>query len=185
MDSVQWSEQLVLFQNQAERAFNERKTPSTLLRYLLAVGIFILSTLWASFRYPFAVLSKRIFSRPLSNPINEGKVGVVTDSTVTEVLQRHQRVVLEFSADWCGPCLLMQPFIEAFAQEQTTIYVGKVDADQNASLLKSYQVRGLPQLILFEQGQEIKRHGGALTTQELREWAGVPLNRNSAVMTAK
>ena len=66
--------------------------------------------------------------------------------------------LVDFYADWCGPCRMMTPVIEEFAKEKEgEIAVGKLDIDASQKVTKSYQVSSIPTLILFKDGQELKR----------------------------
>ncbi|WGZ96305.1 MAG: thioredoxin domain-containing protein [Candidatus Thiothrix putei] len=82
-------------------------------------------------------------------------------------------VLVDFWADWCGPCLFLDPVLKAVIPE----YHGKVllakidtDEDENMKLAGRNQVRGFPTVILFEQGQEVARFSSARTKPFLREF---------------
>ncbi len=75
-------------------------------------------------------------------------------------------VLVDFYADWCGPCKMMHPVLE----EITTIEIGKVDVTPNEALSKEYQVLTIPTLILFKKGQEINRNIGFISQEDLNTW---------------
>ena len=77
------------------------------------------------------------------------------------------RYVLAFWAEWCGPCIMMEPILKKFATQNNEVVVGKVNADHNNGLVKRYKIRGLPQILLIKNGEEIKRNAGALSITEL------------------
>lgn len=78
-----------------------------------------------------------------------------------QVLESVQPVLVDFSAEWCSPCKMMEPIIEELAQEWNgRIKVVKVDVDHNPDLAMQYQVMGLPTFILFVDGESKERFTG-------------------------
>jgi len=70
-------------------------------------------------------------------------------------------VLVDFYADWCGPCKVMAPLLDDFAQARAgEVLVLKVDTDRNPSLAIRYQVRGIPTMIAFREGRETQRASG-------------------------
>ncbi|KAI4328609.1 hypothetical protein L6164_020947 [Bauhinia variegata] len=89
------------------------------------------------------------------------------------VLKSNRPVLVEFVANWCGPCRLISPVMESIAQEYgDRLTVVKIDHDANPRLIEEYKVYGLPALILFKNGQEVpeSRREGAITKVKLREY---------------
>lgn len=85
-----------------------------------------------------------------------------------EVLQQSGAVLLDVWAAWCGPCRLIAPVIAWAATEyEGRLRVAKADCDANPALVESLAVKGLPTLLLFKDGSEIKRHEGVLTQAQL------------------
>ena len=71
-----------------------------------------------------------------------------------EVLKSDKPVVLDFYADWCGPCRMMNPIIDEIAEEmEGKIKVGKVNADENKGLVMEYNVISIPTIIIIENGK--------------------------------
>jgi len=78
-----------------------------------------------------------------------------------EVLKSEQPVLVDFYADWCGPCRLVSPIIDELAVTyQGKIKVGKVDVDANAKVAGDYGVMSIPTVILYQKGKEIARQVG-------------------------
>lgn len=85
-----------------------------------------------------------------------------------EVLASPIPVLLDFSAEWCGPCRVLEPVIEKLADAQAgKVRVLKIDADASASIAARYRVRALPTVISFVGGQEHKRHTGTTSLDGL------------------
>ncbi|MDX1413659.1 MAG: thioredoxin [Candidatus Promineifilaceae bacterium] len=88
----------------------------------------------------------------------------VTDETFqTEVLQSDTPVLVDFWADWCGPCRMIAPSVSAMAEEYEDILrVAKMDVDENPATPGRYGIIGIPTLMLFKGGQVVERITGAL-----------------------
>ncbi|KAG6474494.1 thioredoxin X, chloroplastic-like [Zingiber officinale] len=91
----------------------------------------------------------------------------------TEVLGSELPVLVEFVADWCGPCRLISSVIEWASQEyKGRLKVVKIDHDANPKLISEYKVYGLPSLLIFKNGQEVpeSKREGAITKVKLKEY---------------
>ena len=78
-----------------------------------------------------------------------------------EVLQADRPVLVDFTAEWCGPCHMLAPVVEQLNREwDGAVKVGHLDADLNTELVMQYGVLGLPTLILFKNGQPVERLTG-------------------------
>ncbi|KAK9275837.1 hypothetical protein L1049_023110 [Liquidambar formosana] len=103
-----------------------------------------------------------------------GGVTEIDETRFSEaVLKSNGPVLVEFVANWCGPCRLISPAIEWVAQEYgDRLTVVKIDHDANPRLIEAYKVYGLPTLILFKNGQEVpeSRREGAITKAKLKEY---------------
>ena len=85
-----------------------------------------------------------------------------------EVLNSEQPVLVDFYAEWCGPCKMMAPIIEEIAGElQGKAKVGKINVDENQELAMEYNVMSIPTLIIFKDGKEAKRFVGATDKEDL------------------
>lgn len=79
-------------------------------------------------------------------------------------------VLVDFYADWCGPCRMLTPVVEELAQEMSgKIVVAKVDTDQSVNVASKFEVTSIPTLILFKDGQVVKRVVGLKDLDALRK----------------
>ncbi len=100
------------------------------------------------------------------------KPTAVTDSTFeAEVLKAEGPVLVDFWAEWCGPCKMIAPHLEALAADKAgQLTVAKVNIDQNPKAPTTYGVRGIPTMILFKDGKAVATKVGALPKSKLYEW---------------
>ena len=87
-----------------------------------------------------------------------------------EVLKAEKPVLLDFYADWCGPCRMMAPVVEKLAEEMAgEAVIGKLNVDDCEEIAMKYGVMNIPTIILFKNGQEINRVIGAQTKEVLEK----------------
>jgi thioredoxin 1 len=75
--------------------------------------------------------------------------------------------ILKFSAAWCAPCKMVSQALSTF---ESPIEIEEIDIDSNPSLAKEYQIRGIPTLVMLEDGVEIKRNVGLIGPDKLKNW---------------
>ena len=94
-------------------------------------------------------------------------VTVLTSDTFEAFIQQPLAVV-DFWAPWCGPCRALAPILEKVAQEQN-ITIGKVNVEEGdmEALVKQYNIRSIPALFFFKNGQQVDSHVGALSEEDL------------------
>ena len=160
-------EQLIHFQNQAERDFEDSKNLTTTGRYGLALIVFFSSTLLATFTLPVRAIVKALSRQEAGSPVRK-----MNGNNVDRILKEEGLVLIDFWAEWCGPCVMMNPIVDKFAAS-TDVTVAKVNADTNQKIVNRFKVKGLPQWVLVQNGQEIKRHAGPMTRLELERFCAV------------
>ena len=132
----------------------------------------------ASVRCPFcATLNRvdltRIEDRPrcgqCGRPILLDRPITVTDADLDRVVSDAEvPVLVDFYADWCGPCKTMAPLLDDLARERAgEVLVTKLDTERNSGMTERFGIRGIPTLILFWKGRELARETGAVPRQRL------------------
>ena len=93
----------------------------------------------------------------------------IESASLNLALAGGQPVLLEFYADWCGPCLMVAPDLEALTQEWTgKAQVIRVNVDKQQALTQQYGIKSIPAFVVFRKGKEVTRAAGGLSKDEIR-----------------
>jgi thioredoxin 1 len=100
-----------------------------------------------------------------------GTARQLTDATFDEEVKSSEKPVLvDFWAEWCGPCKMIAPILEQIADEQAgRLTLSKLDVDQNMETARRYEVMSIPTLILFKEGEPVHRLVGAKSKAQLEK----------------
>ena len=94
---------------------------------------------------------------------------VNNDTFQEKVLNNSKPVLVDFYADWCGPCRMVGPVIDEIAQERPDIKVGKINVDENSELAMKYSVMSIPNMKFFKGGQVVDEVIGAVPKPAMKQ----------------
>ena len=103
---------------------------------------------------------------------------IISDNSFEkEVLKSKNLTLVDFWAEWCGPCKMIGPALEEISEEmKDDIRITKLNIDENPATPQKYNVRGIPTLLLFKNGEVITEKVGALPKAQLQEWISSNVN---------
>lgn len=89
-------------------------------------------------------------------------------SKFSEIINQDKPVLVDFFADWCGPCKMLGPILKQVKDELgEDVSIIKIDVDKNQPLATKYQVRGVPTMLLFKKGKQVWRQSGVLQKDDI------------------
>ncbi|MFC7291579.1 thioredoxin [Hirschia litorea] len=98
-------------------------------------------------------------------------INTTDDKFDEDVIQSEGTIIVDFWAEWCGPCKQVSPHLEALAKEKEgEIKIVKVNVDENPMTSGRFGVRGMPTLMIFKEGKVAATHLGAMSKSRIEEW---------------
>lgn len=94
---------------------------------------------------------------------------IKSDSFESEVIKEKGIVLVDFNADWCGPCKMLKPILDEVASTKKDSKIVSVNVDNNSELAKKYGVISIPCLVVFKDGKEINRSVGFIPKENVEE----------------
>ena len=85
----------------------------------------------------------------------------VNKENINEVIKSEKKVLLDFYADWCGPCRMVSPIVDEIAEENPDYLVGKINVDEEPDLAQEFGVMSIPMLVVLEKGEIVNSSVGA------------------------
>ncbi len=99
-------------------------------------------------------------------------IEVNKDNFEKEVLKSDKKVLVDFNAEWCGPCKMLKPIIEEFAESNDNVKVVSINIDDADELAEKYSVFSIPCLVVIEKGKEVKRNVGLISKDDIESLIG-------------
>ena len=85
------------------------------------------------------------------------------------LINKNEKTIIDFYADWCGPCKMLAPIYEELSGEVSSVYFAKVDVDNLQDIAQEYGIASIPTLLIFQGGREMNRHVGFATKDQIKE----------------
>ncbi|MBR3898118.1 MAG: thioredoxin [Bacilli bacterium] len=101
-----------------------------------------------------------------------GIVNVKKDNFEDVVLKSKEKVLVDFNADWCGPCRMLRPILDEIASERSNVKIVSINIDDEEDLAMKYGVSSIPCLVLFDGGKEVNRSVGLIPKDAVIEFIG-------------
>ena len=121
--------------------------------------------------YTGARLRKKDIS--LNGGNNMAVLTITKDNFKTEVVESDKPVLLDFWAEWCGPCRMVSPVVEEIAAAHPEIAVGKVNVDEEPALAQAFRVQSIPMLVLLRDNAVVAAAVGAQSKEQLEQKLGL------------
>ncbi len=124
-------------------------------------------------RIPASRLADKPICGKCKQPLFTGHPIELTDQNFAKFIAKSDvPVVVDFWAEWCGPCKMMAPaFAEASVQLEPNIILAKLNTEVAQQTAAQFGIRSIPNIIIFKNGKEVLRQAGALNTQQIVQWA--------------
>lgn len=101
--------------------------------------------------------------------MSENVLEVTSENFEKEVLESEKTVLIDFYAEWCGPCKRLSPIVEEVAAEETEVKFVKMNIDNCEDIAIEYQVMSIPTLVVIKNGKEVERSAGLIDKEKIKE----------------
>ena len=99
-------------------------------------------------------------------------IDVTKNNFEKEVLKSDKKVLVDFNANWCGPCRMLRPVLDEISEENNNVKIVSINVDDNEDLAMSYGIMSIPCLVLIENGVETRRSIGLMPKEEIMKFLG-------------
>lgn len=99
-------------------------------------------------------------------------IEVTSETFSNEVLNSEKSVVIDFYANWCGPCKMLRPILEELANERNDFKFVSINIDEEENLANDFEILSIPTLVLINNGKEVKRNVGLASKEQLVDFLG-------------
>lgn len=99
-------------------------------------------------------------------------IEVNKDNFEKEVLKSDKKVLVDFNAEWCGPCKILKPIVDEIAESNGNVKVVSINIDDADELAEEYSVFSIPCLVVIEKGKEVKRNVGLISKDDIESLIG-------------
>ena len=106
-------------------------------------------------------------SEEVAETTESAVIDVNTSNFETEVINSDKKVLIDFYADWCGPCNRLSPIVDKVSVDNKDVKFVRIDVDKNEELMTRYNVRSIPTLVVIENGKEINRSVGLIPEDKI------------------
>lgn len=96
----------------------------------------------------------------------------VNENNLSEIKKSEKKVLLDFYAEWCGPCRMVSPIVDEIANEHPEFIVGKVNVDEEEALAREFGVMSIPMLVVMENGEIVNKAVGARAKAQILAMLG-------------
>lgn len=100
------------------------------------------------------------------------KIIEIQNNFSEEVLNSDKKVLVDFYAEWCGPCKMIRPILEDIAENNDAVKIASVNVESEDELAEKYNISSIPCLVLFEGGEEISRNVGLMSKDDIKRMIG-------------
>ena len=98
-------------------------------------------------------------------------------ATFNELIQSEKPVLIDFFAEWCGPCKMIKPMLERSTKDRKDIDLIVIDIDKHPELSQKYNIRSVPSILMFKQGQIVSRYSGQNSPGIFTQWVDMFVNK--------